>query len=88
MAFELKNEGLKVTSQEPITFKWDGFVFEKGFRADLIIEIKVIIGVKSFQILSLVHPKQLLTYLKLTDLKLGPLLSLMRHCSKTESKEL
>jgi GxxExxY protein len=48
---------------------------ELGFRADLIVENKVIIELKSVEILAPVHPKQLLTYLKITGLKLGLLIN-------------
>lgn len=48
---------------------------EIGFRADLIVENKVIIELKSLEVLSPVHHKQLLTYLKITDLKLGLLIN-------------
>lgn len=48
---------------------------EMGFRADIIVEDKVIIEIKSVEILAPVHHKQLLTYLKLTNLKLGLLVN-------------
>ncbi|MCS5491933.1 GxxExxY protein [Algoriphagus limi] len=72
---ELKKSSLKVESQVPISFEWDGIVFEKGFRADLIVNNKVIVEIKSVQLLAPVHAKQLLTYLRLTNLKLGLLLN-------------
>ena len=52
-----------------------GEFFEEGIRADLIIEKKVILELKSVEILKPVHKKQLLTYLKLTGLKLGFILN-------------
>ena len=52
-----------------------GEFFEEGFRADIIIEKKVILELKSVEILKPVHKKQLLTYLKLTGLKLGFILN-------------
>ena len=48
---------------------------EQGFRADLIIDNKVIIEIKSVEAIAPVHPKQLLTYLRLTNLKLGLLIN-------------
>ncbi|TFV92143.1 GxxExxY protein [Algoriphagus kandeliae] len=72
---ELKKLNLTVESQIPISFEWDGIVFEKGFRADLIVNNKVIVEIKSVQLLAPVHAKQLLTYLRLTNLKLGLLLN-------------
>lgn len=75
MLYELKKSGYKVESEVFIPFKWDEILFENGFRADLIIENKVIIEIKSVQVISPVHLKQLMTYLKLTKLKLGLLLN-------------
>jgi len=64
----------------PIRYK--NLEFDEGFRADLIVEDKVILELKSVDKVSIVHKKQLLTYLKLSGLKLGLLLnfgeSLMR----------
>ncbi len=48
---------------------------ELGFRADLIVENKIIVELKSVEVIAPVHPKQLLTYLKLTGLKLGLLIN-------------
>ncbi|UZD22257.1 GxxExxY protein [Algoriphagus halophytocola] len=72
---ELKKSGLKVASQVFIPFKWDNITFENGYRADLIVEEKVIVEIKSVQVLAPVHAKQLMTYLRLTKLKLGLLLN-------------
>lgn len=73
--FELKNKGLKVERQIPIEVRWRGLLFENGFRADLIVEDKVLIELKSVETLSKVDYKQVLTYLKLTNLKLGLLIN-------------
>ncbi len=54
---------------------YDNIKMEIGFRADLVIENKVIIEIKSVETLAPVHHKQLLTYLKLTDKKLGMLVN-------------
>jgi len=75
MYFELKNHGLQVERQKAIPVTWNGLKMEIGFRADLIVENKVIIELKSVEILAPVHSKQLLTYLKLTGLKLGLLIN-------------
>lgn len=72
---ELTKSGLKVASQVFIPFKWDDIMFENGFRADLIVEKKVIVELKSVQLIAPVHSKQLMTYLRLTKLKLGLLLN-------------
>lgn len=72
---ELTKKGLKVERQKPIPVIWDDIHLDIGFRSDLIVEEKVIIEIKSVEQLSNVHPKQLLTYLKVTDLKLGLLIN-------------
>jgi GxxExxY protein len=73
--YELTKNGLKVERQKPIPFIWDNIHLDIGFRSDLIVENKVIIEIKSVEQISNVHPKQLLTYLKITDLKLGLLIN-------------
>ncbi len=75
MYFELKRQGFQVERQKAIPVMWNGLKMEIGFRADLIVENKVIIELKSVESLAPVHSKQLLTYLKLTDLKLGLLIN-------------
>ena len=64
-----------VERQKPLPVVWDGVTLDIGFRTDLIIENKVIIEIKSVGKIALVHPKQLLTYLKITGLKLGLLIN-------------
>jgi GxxExxY protein len=73
--FELKKEGLKVERQKALPVIWNELKMEIGFRADLIVENKVIIEIKSVEAIAPVHPKQLLTYLKLTGCKLGLLIN-------------
>ncbi len=75
MYYELNKEGLKVDRQRGIPVVWDEVKMNLGFRADLIVENKVIIELKSVEKIAPVHPKQLLTYLKITDLKLGLLIN-------------
>ena len=72
---ELENRGLKVKRQVPIAIEYDGIKFQEGFRADLIVEDKVIIELKSVENVTGAHKKQVQTYLKLTDKKLGFLLN-------------
>jgi len=64
--FELFNKNLKVERQKAIPVFWKDRKLEVGFRAELIIEDKVIIELKSVTLLANVHSKQVLTYLKLT----------------------
>ncbi len=71
----LEKRDLFVERQVGIPVHFMGEFFEEGFRADLIIEKKVILELKSVEILKPVHKKQLLTYLKLTGLKLGFILN-------------
>jgi GxxExxY protein len=75
MAQELANRGLKVVRQQAIPVVWENVHLEAGFRADLIVDDKVIIEIKSVENLAPVHRKQLLTYLRLTGLKLGLLIN-------------
>ncbi len=75
MAQELANRGLKVIRQQAIPVVWENVHLEAGFRADLIVEDKVIIEIKSVESLAPVHRKQLLTYLRLTGRKLGLLIN-------------
>lgn len=73
--YEFIRLGLNVERQKVIPVIWDGLKMELAFRADLIVENKVIIELKSVEILAPVHPKQLLTYLKITGFKLGLLIN-------------
>ncbi len=73
--YELTSMRLKVDRQKAIPVFWKGTKMDVGFRADLIVENKVIIELKSVELIAPVHPKQLLTYLRLTNLKLGLLIN-------------
>lgn len=72
---ELIKKGLEVQRQKPIPVIWDGLHLDIGFRSDLIIENKVIVEIKSVEKLSNAHLKQLLTYIKITGLRLGLLIN-------------
>ncbi len=80
---ELKNEGLVVERQKPLPVIWRGKQLDLNYRTDLIVENKVIIEIKSVQEIHPVHPKQLLTYLKLSGLKLGLLINFNSPLIKT-----
>lgn len=73
--YELTKLGLNIERQKAIPVYWDSKKLEIGFRADLIVEKKVIIELKSVDQLNNVFFKQLLTYLKITGLKLGLLIN-------------
>ena len=75
MCFELKSEGLLVERQKALPVFWKGLKMDMGYRADLFIENKVIIELKSVEKIAPVHPKQLLTYLRITDKRLGLLIN-------------
>ena len=75
LAIELKNQGLKVLREVPVPVYYKEEKLEIGFRLDLLVEDKVIIEVKSVEQLAKVHHKQILTYLKITELKLGILVN-------------
>jgi len=73
--YELVKTGLVVSRQRVIPVVWEGLKMEQGFRADLIANNKVLIEIKSVEALASVHKKQVLTYLKLTNIKLGLLIN-------------
>ena len=75
LAKRLEKQGLTVVRQVPIPIIFDGEQFDEGFRADIIVNDKVIIELKSVQQLHPAHKKQLLTYLKLSEKKLGYVLN-------------
>ena len=71
----LRERGLAVERQVPIAIEYRGVRFEEGFRADIIIEGKVILELKSVEKVTAAHKKQVQTYLRLTGCKLGYLLN-------------
>lgn len=75
MAHELTIRGLGVRRQVPMSVRYKGVEFEEGFRADLVVEDKVIVEVKSVETFHNAHKKQVLTYLKLSGRKLGFLIN-------------
>jgi iron complex transport system substrate-binding protein len=71
----LERRGLLTERQRAVSFSYDGILFEQAFRVDLVVEQCVIIEVKSIDRLAPVHTKQLLTYLRLMDLRVGLILN-------------
>jgi GxxExxY protein len=71
----LERRGLSFVRQTAVPIEYEGMKFDEGFRADIIVEGKVILELKSVEQMSKVHHKQLFTYLKLKELKLGYLLN-------------
>lgn len=75
LAHELTMRGLEVARQAPIGIRYEVFVFEDAFRADIVVNGKVVVEVKSIEKLASVHGKQVLTYLRLGGFKLGLLVN-------------
>ena len=75
LATLLERRGLRVERQRLVSFTFDDMRFDQGFRIDLLVERSVIVEVKSLDRLAAVHRKQLLTYLRLTNLRVGLLLN-------------
>ena len=71
----LTKRGLNCQRQVPIRFVYDGITFDEGFKADIIVNNKVLLELKSVESIHTAHRKQLQTYLRLTNLKLGLLLN-------------
>ena len=75
ICYELEKSGLKYERQKGILVWYEEVKMELGFRADIIVEQKVIIEIKSVETMAPVFFKTLLTYLRLTDIKLGLLVN-------------
>ena len=75
MAQELKRRGLYTERQQALPVVWENIHLEAGFRVDLIVENKVIVEIKSVEAIAPVHRKQLLTYLRLANKRLGILIN-------------
>lgn len=75
LAYELEKRGLRVDRQKPIPVMYEEVWMEEGFRADLVVEDRVIVELKSVETVSPVHKKQLLTYIRLADKRLGLLIN-------------
>ncbi len=75
LAYDLREAGFLVGTQVPLPVIYKGIRMEAGFRADIIVENKVLIELKSVEVLAPVHFAQTLTYVKLSGLKLGLLIN-------------
>jgi GxxExxY protein len=75
LSAELQRRDLNVVRQQPVPIAYNGIQFELGFRADVIVEDVVIVEIKSVEMIAPVHKKQLLTYLRLADKRLGLLIN-------------
>jgi GxxExxY protein len=75
LAFELADRGLSVTTQKEIPVRYKNLTFDCSFRADLIVENKVLLELKSIDQLTAIHTSQVITYLKLTGLRTALLIN-------------
>lgn len=75
LEYELQKRGLNVLQQVGLPVYYEGLKLELGYRVDLIVGEKIIVEIKSVEALAPVHKRQLLTYLRLTDLRLGLLIN-------------
>lgn len=88
LAFELADRGLSVTTQKEIPVRYKNLTFDCGFRADLIVENKVLVELKSIDQLLPVHTAQVLTYLKLSNFRTGLLINFNVPLLKSGIKRL
>jgi iron complex transport system substrate-binding protein len=75
LARALDKRGLHVERQVTVRFEYDGLIFDEGFRVDLLVEDEVIVELKSVERCAPVHSKQLLTYLRLMNKRVGLLIN-------------
>ena len=88
LAKVLVGKGLDVERQVPVPIEYQDMVFDEGFRADLLVGQKLIVELKSVERLQPVHAKQLLTYLRLTDRRLGLLINFGENLLKDGLKRV
>ena len=84
----VKKHKFQVIRQFPIPVIWENNKMELGFRADLLVENKVLVELKSIESLIPVHHKQMLTYLKLSGVKVGLLINFNEELLKTGIKRI
>jgi GxxExxY protein len=84
LVHELKKRGLEVERQKPVAVKYDSITFAEAFRADVVVDDKVVLEIKSVEEIHPVHKKQLLTYLRLMDKRLGLLINFDQELIKDE----
>lgn len=83
LAHELEKRGCRVQRQVPMQIRYEGMVFEEGFRTDLLVDGQLIVELKSVATLLPAHKKQVLTYLRLSGLQLGLLVNFGEALMKT-----
>ena len=75
LEMRLRRRGLKVERQKTVVFSYEGIEFNEGLRLDLLVEDRVVVELKSVEQFAPVHYKQVLTYLRLLDLRVGLLIN-------------
>ena len=75
LAHELRKRGLRVAVEVPFPVSWDGVLLDIGFRADLVVEEEVVVELKSVETIAPVHKKQVLTYLRVANKRVGLLIN-------------
>ena len=75
LARDLQRRGLAVERQKTVPFDFDGMQFDEGLRVDILVEYAVVVELKTIERLAPVHSKQVLTYLRLLDLRVGLLIN-------------
>ncbi|PKM92148.1 MAG: GxxExxY protein [Euryarchaeota archaeon HGW-Euryarchaeota-1] len=75
LAYKLEKQGLSVKRQVSVPIEYERMKFDEAFRVDIFVENKVLIELKSVEVVNKAHKKQVLTYLRLTGCKLGYLLN-------------
>ena len=88
LCHELRSEGLSVQKQIGLPFEYGGEKLDIGYRMDIVVNNKVVVEVKSVESLADVHYKQLLTYLKLSGMKLGILVNFNSTDIKSNIKRI
>jgi GxxExxY protein len=75
LARDLARRGFHVSRQRPISFEYQGLIFNDAFRVDMLVEDQIVVEIKSVEAVAPVHSKQLLTYLRLLGLPVGLLIN-------------
>lgn len=88
LAHEILKRGLKVERQKTVPIEYDGLTFDEGFRIDLLVEDSVIVELKAMDVLLPVHEAQVLTYLRLTGIRVGLLINFKVRLLKQGIKRL
>jgi len=89
MSYELINKhGLDVQRQKPIPVIWKGVKLDLGFRSDILIDNKLVVEIKSIESLAPVHCKQVLTHIRLMNIKLGLLINFNEELLKNGIKRI